>query len=158
MRTLEEKIKKLETDLYQNKSSSPGKHAELLALRSQYNELSANKVAANLLKLKQLNYEHGGKSGKILAWRIKQQQTERSINYIEAPNGKNIVNPEEISETFRVYYERLYSSECSSDLDEQTNFLNDLNIPKLSEEESNTYIHTVIQCNRLYASWKNSRP
>ena len=46
------------------------------------------------------------------------------------------MNPEEISETFRVFYERLYSSECSSSLDRQTQFLNDLNIPKLSEEES----------------------
>ncbi len=50
MRALEGKIKKLEIDLYQNKSSSPDKHKELLALRSQYNELSANKAAANLLK------------------------------------------------------------------------------------------------------------
>lgn len=76
MRTLEEK-KKLEIDLYQNDSSSPEKHTELLALRSQYNELSANKVAASLLKLKQLYYEQGGKCGKILAWPITQQQTER---------------------------------------------------------------------------------
>lgn len=48
------------------------------------------------------------------------------------------MNPEEISETFRVFYERLYSSECPSNLDGQTKFLNDLNIPKLSEEESKT--------------------
>ena len=133
MRTLEGKIKKLETDLYQNKCSSPDTHTELLTLRSQYNELSANKTASNLLKLK---HEHGEKSGKILAWHIKQQQTERSINYIEAPNGKTVVNPEEISKTFRIFYKRLYSTECSSNLDGQTQFLNDLNIPKLSEEES----------------------
>lgn len=138
MRTLEEKIKKLETDLYQNKSSPPDTHTELLTLRSRYNEISANKAAANLLKLKQSYYEQGEKSGKILAWRIKQQQTERSINYIEAPNGKKVVNPEEISETFRVFYERLYSSECSPNLDGQATFLNDLNIPKLSEEENKT--------------------
>ncbi len=48
------------------------------------------------------------------------------------------MNPEEISETFRVFYERLYSSECSPNLDGQTKFLNDLNVPKLSEEESKT--------------------
>lgn len=34
---------------------------------------SANKTAANLLKLKQSFYEQGEKSGKILAWRIKQK-------------------------------------------------------------------------------------
>ena len=48
------------------------------------------------------------------------------------------MNPEEISETFRVFYERLYSSECCPNLDGQTTFLNDLNIPKLSEEENKT--------------------
>lgn len=90
------------------------------------------------MKLKQSYYGQGEKSGKILAWRIKEQQTERSINYIDAPNGKNVVNPEEISETFRVFYERQYSSECSSSLDGQTQFFNDLNIPKLSEKESKT--------------------
>lgn len=105
MRTLERKIKELETGLYQNRSSSPEKTYRTSC--PQYNELSANKIAANLLKLKQSYYEQGEKSGKILAWRIKQQQTERSINYIEAPNRKSIVDPEEISETFRVFYERL---------------------------------------------------
>lgn len=47
------------------------------------------------MKLKHSCYEQGEKSGKILAWCIKQQQTERSINYIEAPNGQTIVNSEE---------------------------------------------------------------
>lgn len=108
----------------------------LLALRCQYNELWANKAAANLLKLRQSYNKQGERAGKILAWHIKQQQTEMSINFIEDPNGKKVVNPVEISETFRVFCERLYSSECSSNLDGQTIFLNDLNIPKLSEEES----------------------
>lgn len=59
LKTLNEKIKKLETDLYQNKPGSIAAHAKLLLLRSQYNELSANKVAASLLRLKQSYYDRG---------------------------------------------------------------------------------------------------
>lgn len=136
MKTLDEEIKKLETDLYYNRNVSKEAHTKLLLLRSQYNEVSANKAAADLMRLKQSYYDQGEKPGKLLAWRVKQQQTERSINCIEAPNCRIIVNPIEINEAFRVFYGKLYSSECSSSLDMQTQFLNNLNIPRISEEES----------------------
>lgn len=88
------------------------------------------------MKLKQSYYDQGEKPGKLLAWRIKQQQTERSINYIEDPSGRPIVDPTEINEAFKVFYEKLYTSEGTPRLDKQTRFLNNLNIPKISENES----------------------
>ena len=136
MKTLDEEIKKLETEIYYNRHIATDVHSKLLLLRSQYNELAANKAAADLMRLKQSYYDQGEKPGKLLAWRIKQQQTERSINCIEAPSGRTIVDPTEINETFRVFYEKLYSSECSPNLDTQTQFLDNLDIPKISEEES----------------------
>lgn len=79
-------------------------NAQLLLLRSQYNERSANKAAIHLMKLKQSYYDQGEKPRKLLAWRIKQQQIERSINYIEDPSGKTIVDPKEINEVFKLFY------------------------------------------------------
>lgn len=54
-----------------------------LSICSEYNRLSANKAAANMLRLKQMYYDQGEIPGKLLAWRIKQQQAERVITHIE---------------------------------------------------------------------------
>lgn len=42
-------------------------HQNLLLLRAQYNEITASKAAANLLKLKQCIFDQEEKPGKILA-------------------------------------------------------------------------------------------
>ncbi len=109
---------------------------KLLLLRSQYNELSASRAASKVLSLKQNFYEYGDKTGRLLAWQIRQQQTERTITIIESSTG-NIVDPVEINEAFRTYYEKLYSSECSLNVDIQMQFLDSLNIPQILIEEKN---------------------
>jgi len=38
-------------------------------LRTQYNEITHEKAAANLLRLKQQLYDQGEKPGRLLAWR-----------------------------------------------------------------------------------------
>lgn len=55
-------------------------YQELLKLRTKYNELSAQKAAASLTMLRQNYYDQGEKAGKLLAWRIKQKQSEKTIN------------------------------------------------------------------------------
>jgi len=41
------------------------------SLKAQYNELTSNKIATNLMWLKQSYYDQGEKPGKLLVWRIK---------------------------------------------------------------------------------------
>ena len=53
---------------------------------------------------------------------------------IEGPSG-NIIYPVEINETFREYYEKLYSAECSPNLEFQTQFLDNINLPQIPEED-----------------------
>ena len=43
--------------------------------------MSASKAAANLLKLKQAIFDQGEKSGRVLAWRLKQLQTEKAYKH-----------------------------------------------------------------------------
>ena len=93
------------------------------------------KAAANLLKLKQSIFDQGEKSGKILAWRIKQLQIERTITVLK--NGGDRCRPcGNKWGVFRDYYERLYSSEIDEGTLVQSPFLDSLTIPKLSDEES----------------------
>lgn len=46
-------------------------------LRARYNDMSATRAAAKVLKMTQTFYERGDKAGRLLAWQIKQRQTER---------------------------------------------------------------------------------
>lgn len=130
MKLLESKIKVLETDIFQK--GTIGTHQELLLLRSQYNELSASLATANLLRLKQSYYDQGEKPGKLLAWQIKKLQSERAITIIEDDTG-NTIYPLEINRAFKYYYESLYSSECPLNSEAQTDFLDGIDIPHISE-------------------------
>ncbi len=130
MKQLEDQIKKLENNIFQKTTDIVEAKEKLLLLRSQYNELSASRAASKVLRLKQKFYEYGDKTGRLLAWQIPQQQTECTITIIESSTG-NIVDPVEINEAFRTYYEKLYSSECSLNVDIQMQFLDSLNIPQI---------------------------
>ncbi len=63
------------------------------------------------MMLKQNYYDQVEKPGRLPAWRIKQQQTEGTITNTEGVNGINMVDPLEINNTFKNFYENLYKSE-----------------------------------------------
>ena len=131
---LESKIKSMEASYF--KKSCPKLHQEILLLRAQYNEISASKAAANLLKLKQTIFDQGEKCGRVLAWRIKQLQTERAITVLKNDLGETISDPIEINEAFRDFYGRLYSSETTQEHLEQSSFLDNILIPQITEQQS----------------------
>lgn len=106
-KNLETKIKEIENEYYRTRS--PESHQKLLLLRAQYNELSASKAMASLLRLKQSFYDQGEKPGKVLAWRLKQLQSERAITSLQSDQGETIVDPTEINESFRKFYEVMSS-------------------------------------------------
>ena len=95
---LDSKIKALERRGCRDDSENP--HQELLLLRTEYNKISADRAANSLLRLKQTFYDQGEKPGKLLAWRIKQIQSERAINAIEKATGELTVDPTDINDTF----------------------------------------------------------
>ena len=104
---LEYKIKTLQEKVYEK--SDPQMESELLILRAEYDKLSASRAASSLLRLKQSFFEHGDKSGKLLAWQIRQLETKTSITTIIS-NGEDIVDPIEINNAFRGYYIELYDT------------------------------------------------
>lgn len=69
----------------------------------------------------------------MLAWRIKQLQNERLITSLQNDKNENIVDPTEINENFKNFYKKLYSSEIGPNICEMNNFLDNINIPKISE-------------------------
>ena len=135
-KNLETKIKEIENEYYRTTSAET--HQNLLLLRAQYNELSASRALASLLRLKQSFYDQGEKPGKVLAWRLKQLQCERAITSLQSDQGETIFDPTEINEPFWNFYEGLYSSEIINDILELKVFLDSTNIPNVSE---NLWIH-----------------
>ncbi len=109
MKQLEDQIKKFENYIFLKTTDIVEAKNTLLLLRSRYNDLSASRAASKVLRLKLIFYEYWDKTGRLLAWKIRQQQTERTVTIIESSN-RNIVDPVEINEAFRTYYEKLYSS------------------------------------------------
>ena len=130
-KALEAEIKKLEDEYYQ--SGSQDVHQRLLLLRTQYNEISTTRALSSLLRLKQTFYDQGEKPGRVLAWRIKQLQNERLLTSLQNDNDEDIVDPIEINENFKTFYEKLYSSEIGLNTSEMNNFLDNIHIPKISE-------------------------
>lgn len=122
----------MELDL--NASDDPIKQSELLRLRTEYNKLSSDAAAKSLMWLKQSYYDQGEKAGKLLAWWIKKIQSERAINNIKTPSGKVTVDPSEINDSFRQFYENLYTSDCCHTSEEQDLFLDQLQFQTLTED------------------------
>lgn len=120
-KSLEAKIKKLEY----HQSDSQDTHQEQFLLRTQCKE--------GLFRLKQTFYDQGERPGRMLAWCIKQLQNERVINSLQNNNNENIVDPNEINEIFKKFYEYLFSSEICPHTPELNNFLDSIHIPRISE-------------------------
>ena len=52
-------------------------------MRASYDKLTTDTFAESLMWIKQTYYDQGEKAGKLLAWRIKKIQAERTINSIK---------------------------------------------------------------------------
>lgn len=83
---LEHKVRDLEQQLYSRDIKE--KWQELLLLKSQYKQLTTERIVSNLLWLKQSYYDWGEKAGTLLAWRIKKIHTSTAINSIKLEDGK----------------------------------------------------------------------
>ena len=105
MENLENQIKILRKDLYAK--NDPVKQKELIILKAKYNKMSTDESAKSLMWLKQGYHDQGEKPGKLSAWRIKNQQTDRAINSIRTPQGTLTIDPLEINTCFKDFHESL---------------------------------------------------
>ena len=119
------------------KNPCPKIHQDLIFLSAPYNEMSASKAAANLLKLKQSIFDQGKKAGKILAWRLKQLQVKRSVTNLKNEKGEFIMELVTINDKFRDFYEKLYSPEVDGVLADKSSLalFDSLSFHKLEECE-----------------------
>lgn len=163
LQLLEDEIRKLEKETYEDNANIELHQQELLLLRAQCNELSLSKAENSLIHLKQTFYEQGEKSGKLLAWQIKKLQSSKAINSILTDSGTLSSDPLEINRTFANFFQTLYTSEATGDTSHQTNFLDDIQFPSFSDEarkqlEASLSVQEVLKAISIMKNGKTAGP
>ena len=82
----------------------------------KYNTLNTYQAERAITKSKQRYYELGENEHNVLAWQLKAEESKWTINTIETLTNKISFDPTEINDTFKKYYEDLYTSQSSDDL------------------------------------------
>ena len=102
---------------------SPTQLNDIMKLKFKYNSILSNQVSLMLLKIKQKHFEIADKPDKLLARQLKGLQARRMIHKIKTKAGTVSTCPKEINETFRKFYEDLYTSKTSADTAQISDFL-----------------------------------
>uniref|UniRef100_A0A8C6M8X5 Alpha-carbonic anhydrase domain-containing protein n=1 Tax=Nothobranchius furzeri TaxID=105023 RepID=A0A8C6M8X5_NOTFU len=81
------------------------------------------------------NFEHSNKSGKFLASQLKINKEKTTISAVKDSTGNIVYDPERINNTFRDFYQTLYSPQINPSDNEIDEFLDRITLPKLSDIE-----------------------
>lgn len=104
----------------------------LASTRTALNMDHTHHIEKLLLFTKQKYYEFGNKSSCLLAYQLKKQNNDHSINLIRTLDGDVSCDQLVINNTFRDFYKFLYSSEKSGDY--IASYLDNISLPTISEE------------------------
>uniref|UniRef100_A0A8C5FZ81 Endonuclease/exonuclease/phosphatase domain-containing protein n=1 Tax=Gouania willdenowi TaxID=441366 RepID=A0A8C5FZ81_GOUWI len=139
-RKKKEKASKTNTFREQNKKKLEQQHKRtptsclLDTLKQARRDLNTtNRKEGNLRFTNQKYYENGKRARRLLALRLKKQQSSNIVHKLQY-NNSTFTRPDEISQEFAGFYESLYSNTdtCIEDR-ELTQFLKDIKLQELSE-------------------------
>lgn len=89
------------------------------------------------------HYEPGGKSAKLLAFKLKKQQFENTIHKIKDPQT-NTINWKIFNKHFLKFYRHLYS-QPRVDASLMNAFLDKVNLPTVSEEQNKSLTSAITE-------------
>lgn len=132
---LEEKLLKLERE--HSKHMKEETKSEIKQLKREIDDINTLDVQKKLIFTKQLHYDSGGKSLKLLSYKLRKQQAERTIHKIKNPLNNNVENEhDKIKQCFQNYYRNLYSQTYIDNDRDIDAFLLQLNLPTLTDEQN----------------------
>uniref|UniRef100_H3ANP7 Endonuclease/exonuclease/phosphatase domain-containing protein n=1 Tax=Latimeria chalumnae TaxID=7897 RepID=H3ANP7_LATCH len=129
---LEHNLSSAESSYY--KQDTPESYSEWLKIHKELDNLSTKKAEYSLARTKARYYAQGDRAGRVLAWQLKCEATEGLIPSIQLENGQVTLDPKNINDRFVKFYKELYSTHQIRDTDGTHNFLDNIQIPQLSEE------------------------
>jgi len=158
LKTLQSSLKRLEKE---HKNSVDSKiMAEIKRIKAEINEIFSQEIQNKMIYTKQRFYEAGSGSAKLLAYRLKKQETGRHVYKIKDPQTDSVVyKTEEIHKVFEFYYSRLYSQKHNNNDSQIDDFLNSLNLPQITEEQNNSLVSeiTAEEINSAISKLKNNK-
>ena len=87
---------------------TPELYNRRIELKAKFDILITHQAQNLLLKSKSTFYEHGEKTGKLLADQLKARRTKQTITNIRTVSGEVTADPGQINNTFRDFYSKLY--------------------------------------------------
>lgn len=131
---LEQQCQLLEQQLKSNYSQSV--EDSLMAVKVELNDLLRRKAEFLIHRVRQKYYFHGSRPSKLLALKLKHCQKYSSINSIRSSEKGLVFDPKEINNLFKSFYQDLYSSAGTFEMEGCHQFLDNLDIPCLEQTES----------------------
>ncbi len=110
---------------------------EIKTVKNEINDLYIQEIQKKLFFLKQKYWEVGGKSSKLLAYRLKKKQADSALYKLMNPETKvTEYKQERIQHCLLAFYQKLYS-QPQLDNDPQINtFLNSIQLPSFTETQN----------------------
>lgn len=110
---------------------------EIRGIRNEIDEISTQEIQKKMLFTKQRYYETGGKSMKLLAYKLKKQQADNTIYKIRDPlSGAIECRIDKIQNSFEKFYKTLYSQPHIDNSLQIDPFLASLDLPSVTEEQN----------------------
>ena len=109
---------------------------EIIKLRGEINQVETRRTIQRINQLRSWFFEKMNKTDKPLARLTRGHKESILINKIRNEKGDIITDPEEIQNTIRSFYKRLYSKNLEN-LDKMDKFLDRYQVPQLNQDQVN---------------------
>jgi hypothetical protein len=106
---------------------------EIIKLRAEINEVETKRTIQRIKETRSWFFENIHKIDKPLARLTRGHRESIHINKIRNEKGDITTNPEEIQNTIRFFYKRVYSTKLEN-LDEMDKFIDKYQVPKLNQD------------------------
>uniref|UniRef100_W5NNG6 Endonuclease/exonuclease/phosphatase domain-containing protein n=1 Tax=Lepisosteus oculatus TaxID=7918 RepID=W5NNG6_LEPOC len=130
---LEKKKSKLEEEFYTAKSEKI--LIEIKEAWSKLNNLVTKKAERDVLYTRQCLFEKGNKANHLLARLARMAPSTNFISAIKDENGQRKLENKKINGIFKMFFEKLYSSETDKKLLQVSTFFKGIDIPQVSDTQ-----------------------
>lgn len=144
-----------ELEVQQQSTYSDAVQGRIAVTKTELNSLLRRRAEFLMHRTRRTYYFNGARPSHLLALRLKSHEKYSNITAIETPS-RTLSNPIDINSEFKSFYSSLYKSEISLDRQACADFFQDLNLPSLSDNESES-LNTPISLEELRKALVNMK-
>lgn len=141
---LEEELRKLQQE--HSKTLREVTNIKIKEVKRELDELNTQEIQKKLLFTRQKYYEGGEKSLKLLAFKLRKQQSDRTIYKIRNTNTNGVeTGLGNIRKCFKNFYQTLYSQPKLNNDHQIDIFLSHLTLPTVTSEQNKKLISEITE-------------